>query len=465
MVNSSNRRQRFVRLSIEALEDRITPAGDLLVWTGFDKNVNTNWSDRFNWLVNGGFPLQGPRAIDSVQFDSAQVNSTDDVAQVTNLTITGNYAGTITIVATLTITGANSSMAAGTLGVGNFVINTNASFTWTGGTLKGSGNTTNNGTMTISGANDKTLDGTNLNDNSTVTWQDGGNILLKNFSQVFVGTQATFNANSPAAIKDVGGGAFPSVFNVTASQGQTAGGTLNVSPGANNNTTMNVLLSTGAGSSTNINTGGLITNLGSDLNGTITIAGNSDISLQSSDPKVDKLDGCTITGTGTTIFTGHVTVGADSSIATTVSDGSNKVDGSGTLSISGFYDWQGNPGVWIGSGSMKILSTGLLKLQYTIQGQGAYPLGRTVDNFGTVTWSSAGRDISVSNGATIHNENGATFTIAVDNNILNNGGGFFINAGLLQKTAASGTTSIALLFAGGNTGTIDVKSGKLQTNQ
>src|SRR5437773_5361192 len=91
-----------------------------------------------------------------------------------------------------------------------------------------------------------------------------------------------------------------------------------------------------------------------------------------------------------------------------------------------------------------------------------YSLGRTIDNWKTVIWSQ--REISVSNGANIINHLGSVFTIAVDMNMVSNGGGSFQNydGATLQKTAGTGWTQIDLPFIGGNQGTIKVTSGFLR---
>jgi hypothetical protein len=154
-------------------------------------------------------------------------------------------------------------------------------------------------------------------------------------------------------------------------------------------------------------------------------------------------------------------VDADSTVATSVSDKSVELGGASTLYIEGNYEWFGN-GNWTGTGKMNIVANGG-QLRLDVSMFTDYALGRTIDNFGTVTWSQ--RDISVSNGANIINEKGATFTIAVDSNIVDGGtaGSFENNAGaLLQKTAGNGTTRIDLVFWGSNRGKIQQLNGRIK---
>src|SRR5439155_1390732 len=56
------------------------------------------------------------------------------------------------------------------------------SFTWTGGTISGTGSTSliAGSTLTISGAADKALAGLTLNLAGTTTWSDSGNLVLAN---------------------------------------------------------------------------------------------------------------------------------------------------------------------------------------------------------------------------------------------------------------------------------------------
>jgi hypothetical protein len=405
------------------------------------------------------FPTRPPGANDNVTFDTNTANSTDDVAQVTNLIMTSNYSGTITMQQNLTVTGTSSSMANGKLdgGGGSQLVvgdgTNNATFGWSGGTIQNGGAMVRAAaTANLTGTADKNLSNGSLTVNGTANWDGAGKIVLASAS-VFV--NANFYINGSGTVQPSGTG---SVFEVA------GGGTLTSQPGANGTATIGVLFNSNSGSNTNVINGQLIVNGGSDLIGTITISSGAITYLNSQGTKVDKLDGGTITGTGSCYFQGNITIASDTtdSVSTTVDEAQN-VDGGGTLSIGGRYDWYNLFGSWSGAGKMKVLAGGgNLNLNQTLTS--AYQLGRTIDNFGTVTWSSSGRDISVFNGANIINRNGALFDMQVDANILNNAGGSFQNntGAVLQKSAGNGTTRIDLTFLNGNSGRIEAKTGHIQ---
>lgn len=303
-----------------------------------------------------------------------------------------------------------------------------------------------NATLNITGTGSKTMDALpNFSVSGTVNWDGAGPIVFKNGSSFEMG--GTFNVTGGGTMQDGGGG--------TNSFDNVGGGKFIVKPGAANTVTIHVKFTdVGANVECDVDSGTLLVDGGSDLNGKIIVDNAAQLTLASTNPKVDALDGVTII-TGTTVFLGHVTVLNDSSLETTVLDKSVLLDGARTLSIGADYEWFGN-GPWSGSGQMIVTGLGG-HLKLDVAGQAAYPLGRTIDNLGMVTWSQ--RDISVSNAANIINEDSATYDIQVDKNILNGGGaGTFQNKAnaTLQKSAGNGTTRIDIITLPHNDGKIRV---------
>src|SRR5262249_2039997 len=147
-----------------------------------------------------------------------------------------------------------------------------------------------------------------------------------------------------------------------------------VDPGAINTVSMHVQFTNlGDNAETDVDSGTLLVDGDSRLQGKIIVNNAAQLTLASNNPKVDDLDGVTIL-TGTTVFLGHITVSNDSALGTTVQDRSVLLDGTGTLSIAEDYEWFGN-GPWQGSGQMKVLGPagmggGNLKLD--VAGQAAY---------------------------------------------------------------------------------------------
>jgi hypothetical protein len=94
---------------------------------------------------------------------------------------------------------ANASMNHLNLGGGDLTgpgnVTVSSMFSWTGGTMSGTGRTTANGALDISQANDKTLDGRTLDIARTATWGQG-NLVMTNRAVINNLAGATFDAEA-----------------------------------------------------------------------------------------------------------------------------------------------------------------------------------------------------------------------------------------------------------------------------
>jgi hypothetical protein len=125
---------------------------------------------------------------------------------------------------------------------------------------------------------------------------------------------------------------------------------------------------------------------------------------------------------------------------------------SGTMNLSG--------GI-VGAG-LNVTPTGIVQVN-----GGAVTLEATLTNSGSVYWTGASSSMTVINkpgsytGA-IYNQPGALFSIQNDLTLYCGcyGFEFFVNAGTLRKTTATGVTSINVPFT--NNGTVDAESGTIQ---
>jgi hypothetical protein len=447
----SHTRLPTYRPFLEALEERLVPA----VISTWNWNVNSglqpNWSLAGNW-TNGVPKVAGVGGVagDQATFDGTSVgNCTVDIAvALDELTITNAYTGTITVNTSLKTGNPNpaltSSMANGIL-TGQGIEIVAATFNWTGGTFQNTSQMRVDGgaTWNITGAATKTLDSVlnlSLLANSIGTWDGAGTIVFKNASLIV--NSGSFTISGGGTMQDSGGG-----VNEFSNQG-----TLNVSPGANNIAMIHVKFENLGAVPCNVQSGTLQIDGGSNLQGTVTVSGGAQLTLASINTKLDSLNGVTITGSGTLLITAHASVVAASTVdCQTTYDRDVSVDGGSDLTITKNYYWKS--GNWTGAGKMII--KGNLILNNTLVG--GYPLGRTIDNYNIVTWSAS--DIQVSTSANITNENGATFHIQTDNNILNagNAGSFLNKAGaLVVKDGGTATTRIDLVFFPDNAGTIKV---------
>jgi hypothetical protein len=119
--------------------------------------------------------------------------------------------------------------------------------------------------------------------------------------------------------------------------------------------------------------------------------------------------------------------------------------------LSGSADWQG--GYFTGDWQVTNGST----LNLVSNGGRVFSAVNFVNN-GTLAWKAG--DFVLANAATVLNNGLISIT---DNGSANNGGGLssFVNAGLIQKTAGGGTTTIADGIGFANQGTINVTSGTI----
>ena len=135
--------------------------------------------------------------------------------------------------------------------------------------------------------------------------------------------------------------------------------------------------------------------------------------------------------------------------------------GAGSLTITGQTTWTG--GTMSGNGVTD--AQGGLILGQTGQANELSLDTRTLTNEGAATFlgdqNGSFSQLNTANGATINNWAGGTWDIQDDNSIFNSSGALstFNNAGMLTKSAGSGTSTIGIKF--NNTGSVDVQSGTL----
>ncbi|MEQ1861587.1 MAG: hypothetical protein ABMA13_16825, partial [Chthoniobacteraceae bacterium] len=389
------------------------PVQTVFVWDG---EVDTDWFNPLNWDLDSGVPGAGDTAVLSI-------------ASTINLT-SGTSVGTF-------------QQSAGTFsGAGAFTVLTN--LTWSGGTQSGAGSTIVGGTLALSGAAVKTLDGRILDINGSALWTAGA-IALGNGAQIQ--NAGVFESQTNASFTGFG---TPSVFSNEAGATfiKTAGGNMNFSPGVALNNAGLVQTNNGAI---------LVQGGGTSTLGTFTDAGTSNIRFESAYMLVGShtLTGDFEVNTGgtLTLASGTTTIPGGGSL--NLAGGT--ITGSGDLVLDGGWSW-GN-GTMSGSGSTTF-NGGIALLG---SGAGALVLdGRTLNTTGPLDWSSTG-SFGLANGATINL--GAGFTARNNVPIANLGGGGTINVlagGSFQKNVASGVTTIESGIDLFNAGTVSPSSGTLR---
>lgn len=314
---------------------------------------------------------------------------------------------------------------------------------WEQGTLFGVNPATDilntNGTLNISAADNRIIDGRTLNTSGTTNWGVGG---------------YGWNNYNGAVINNLQGG----VWNVTGTQGM-AGGTFNnagsfiksagtatgISSAFNN-------LSTGTVSVTN-GTTLLFATAGGSHAGAFNIGAGSTLQIGSGNHELNA--GASISGAGTLRLTGGtLTANTDIAIPTAVLLDGGTLNGAGTVTLNGPVTWTSFSSM---TGTNAVADKTTINGDLTISG-GAQTMNlttRTLNTTGNVFWTSGGGNLlNVSTGAVINNS--GNWDISGVGSLGAPGGGTFNNSGEINKTAG-GVNNISPVF--NNTGTVSVGSG------
>ncbi|KAF0176670.1 MAG: repeat-containing protein [Limisphaerales bacterium] len=312
-------------------------------------------------------------------------------------------------VSTLTLSGGFIS-GAGSLSI-------RSAMTWSGGTLIGAGTTTiaNGAVLTVNGGADKDLR-RRLDNYGTVTWT-AGRILGHDAATIYNFAGALFDTQSEATLFESGDGTVKTLHNFGTVRKSAGTGTSAWSGTFNNSGTVNVQTGT-------LNPVGAVTLSTSAYSG----AGKF------------MLTGCTLAGTLA------IESRADVDFA------SGTMLGTGT--IVGTLNWTGG---MMGSGGTTTIATNGVLL---ISGATDKDLRRTLDNYGTVTWTDA--RILGHSSPIINNQAGAVFEARANTTLYESGDGTiktFNNSGTVRRTVGTGNTVWSGLF--NNSATLIVETGML----
>lgn len=410
--------------------EMVFPSATTDTWTGANHAVDTNWSDGANWS-NGTAPTTGQTAIFTNNSSVKSFTSTVDSGftnSIAGLDIDSTWGGTITVNSALSIKG-NLTLASGTYGGGAATTVTGKTNQWTGGSIElGSGGFTNTGTLTVntSGGN-LVMTGNGTFTNKGTFDEAGTNTLdLENSAVLTNASGATFNLTNDGSVSQSSGG----TLNNAGTLEKTAGtGTSTISSSFVNSNAITVKtgtlsLATAGGTSTggtfNVSTGATL-----DLTGGNTVAYEG-----------------TYTGTGTgtvALKSGTLQVGST---------------GATFNMASKLFQWTGGTldvtnGSFTNTGTINYAGTASV----TLNG------GNSLINKKTINQTSTGT-LALTNGATLNNYKGSTYNIESNGGIGLSSGGTLINAGNLEKTKGTGTTTIATNSLS-NTGTVQVTTGTL----
>jgi hypothetical protein len=215
-------------------------------------------------------------------------------------------------------------------------------------------------------------------------------------------------------------------------------------------------------------TGGWTALVGSTIAGTLGVSSGAGLRFLRGDNILNP--GASLTGQGQFLEEGDVFGGPDVHLNTDLTAPAHFLlrngilDGAGTLTITGTFDWLSG-----GAGAAGMASTGVTNVQagatLNIGGSnGTWLSERTLNNAGTVNLAGTS-DFSMDSGAVINNLAGSHFNVQSDVNLRGNVQGTINNAGAFVKTSPvnTGTTVLDLIF--NNTGSLTVQSGTLDLDQ
>ncbi|MFM6122779.1 MAG: beta strand repeat-containing protein [Sphaerospermopsis kisseleviana] len=405
--------------------------------------TNGNWNVAANWN-----PGAIPGSADIAQITIA---GTYNVLLNINRTLTGLTLGTNTGIQTLDLTNGNTltlngastvsnngvlNLTSGTLtGMGALTISNKLN--WSGGTLSGTGKKTVSGTLNLSG-DQYILDGTTLETTGTTVWTGNGTLYAANAAMWNNTSTGTIDLQGDADFYQWTGNqtTFNNTGTLIKSNGTTTGESY-ISGLFNNTGTVQVKAGT-----LNLNGGG--TNTGSfsiDAGSTLKITADYNFNT-----------GNSVTGAGNfNIESGTVTVNAPSTWSSPVNLTGGNLTGTGALTISNKLNWSG--GTLSGTGKKTVSGTLNLSGSQTLD-------GTTLETSGATVWTGTGY-LNGANNAIWNNTSTGTIDLQSDADFYYYSNATFNNAGTLTKSNGTTTDASSVGFIFNNTGTVDVKKGKL----
>ncbi len=360
----------------------------------------------------------------------------DTSSSIASLTIDSTWGGSISVSGSLTISG-NLILASGTLGGNGAISVAGSASQFSGGTL--GGNVTNAGTLAISG-NVEYLGGTLTNTGTIDVTGSSDVYAYANNATINNQAGAVFDFQSDGTVFNYYGYVNPT-FNNAGTLEMTAGsGTSSVGFALNESGATSVLSNSSAGT--------LSLSGGGSFGGTVTVSGA--VTLAGGTFTV--ADGTTIEppsgGSGSLQEAGGTLSLAGSLSTTVLAITGGTLAGTGTIAAGSQVTWSG------GTLAGAVTSAGTL----AISGNVEY-LGGTLTNTGTIDVTGSSDVYAYADNATINNQAGAVFDFQSDGTVFNYYGYVnptFNNAGTLEMTAGSGTSSVG--FALNESGATSVLS-------
>jgi len=437
----------------------------------FELATNTTLLFTANYTLNTGSSVTG---LGTVNFNGGTINldgtyNTTGTNLLTGATVNFNIGATVNLDG-LTILNGNLA--------GNLPVAVNGPFNWTGGTIADTGGVTLNGTSTLAGNGTFILNnGSVLANSGNLTWSGGsfglGTATITNLPSgtfnitgnvnfVNYGGNSQFG-NAGLVERTVGTGtvAFSPAYFVNNGNVQVTTGGLNLNNGGTSTGTINVAAPATLyfGGDFTLATSSTVTGPGSvNFNGgTITAGGTYNITGTNlfTGSTVNFSGNYVITNQPVTIVNGAANLGAGGLVnlsALTITGGT--LGGSLPVPVNGPFNWAG--GTISDGGGVNLNGSS------SLSGNGTFILNNSVlVNAGTLTWS--GGSFALASG-TITNLSSGIFNITGNVGFVNYGGNsLFGNAGLVERTAGTGTVGLTPTYFINN-GNVQIMTGGLNLN-
>jgi hypothetical protein len=416
----------------------------------------------------------------TVVFSTSSGTPTINVAGQYQLRNTNIAGGTVNFNSAATST--NTAFSNGTMG-GSGTYTAAGPFTWTTGTMEGSGTTIISNTLTLNPTSGNgTILGRTLENRGTVNWTN--NTGAGGTSYFYMRSGAVFN-NLAGTTFEVGG----SAKHFSHTNGGTGAlplfnnqGTLRKA--GSNAMVVNLSFNLVNNGTFDITAGSVEFKHGTTHSGSFLVRSGTTFSFTEGTHTLNEQS--SLTGEGTVVFgvssgTPIINVAGQYQVSTTniaggkvyfngAATSTNTTFSSGTMGGSGTYTAAG-PFTWT-TGTMEGTGTTIISNTLTLNptnGNGT-TLGRTLENRGTVNWTNNTGGTShfyMQSGAVFNNLAGATFEVGENTKQFShtNGGAgsapLFNNLGTLRKIGAgTATMSSSVVFV--NSGTVQVQSGTLK---
>ena len=365
----------------------------------------------------------------------------------------------------LDATGSQWDFNSGTLGgSGTVSVNSGGSFFWYAGTMTGSGMTSipGDGSMTVGTSAVKMLTQRTISNAGTVTINGSGDINCGSGARFENQLDALFDIQSNCSINHNQGGGV-TVFDNAGTVRRSGFGSLSIIDATFNNTGLvESLVAQLAFEGDGMSTGDWVVTSPAVLafrTGTRTITLGEGESISGTGSVYFQSGTTTIAGTGnydvvaTSFFGGTGVFDVPQSTSSSVNMSSGTLSGSGTFTCTGNMTW--NSASMTGSGTTEIPVDATL---FFTSGSAKALQGRTINNFGTATWS--GSNLNCGDGCVINNHEGALFNSTSAGSMDHNLGGnppVFNNFGTMQRSSISGSTFVNVEF--NNDGLVELTTG------